>query len=137
MLAFKVFYLGLGVVLISGVLIAYKFAQIFFRERKISLGFSMQMLDAISTFLGITFRGYYEEHVVGRVIINFLEKQNLTFYESGAWGFLITKTILVFLILYILKKHYERDYLYQLALFFIAILGFVVGLRNAINLIFL
>ncbi len=135
--AFKVFHLGLGVTLISGVIIAYKFAQTFFKERRVSLSFSMQMLDALSTFLGITFRGYYEEHVVGRAIINFLEKKNLTFYGSGAWGFLIIKITLAFLILFILEKYYKEEDLYPLVLFFIAILGFVVGLRNAINLIFL
>lgn len=134
---FSHFYLFLGLVLMATVALSYALAIYIFHDSLISLSFAMQMFDAVSTFIGITFRDYYEEHVLGREIINFLENHNLTFYGSGAWGFMLTKTVFVLLLLYFIKKYYENDKYYYPILFFISLIGFVVGLRNAINLIFL
>ncbi|NPA38366.1 MAG: DUF63 family protein [Candidatus Nanohaloarchaeota archaeon] len=135
--AFEHFYWQYGITAIVMTAVFYGLSFKIIQDSYASFAYAMQMLDASTTFLSITFRGFYEEHMLARELIAFAEHHNVVLFGSGAWSFLVMKALLVGAILYAVKKYYSSTSLYSILIYFTALLGLAVGLRNLINLVFL
>ena len=94
-----------------------------------------QMLDALSTFVAMTFLGFKEEHILAKNLILYTEKLNMTFYGSGAWSFLVLKILIVYFALYLIEKYITDIKEKRLIKYFIIMLGFIVGTRNLLNIL--
>ena len=94
-----------------------------------------QMFDGITTFMAITFLGFSEEHVLARNLIEYMEKLNLTINGSGAWAFLVLKIFVVSFVIYVIDKYITDLKERRLIKYFIIMLGFIVGLRNLLNIL--
>jgi len=87
--------------------------------------FFAHMLDASATFLGIQFLGYWELHVVPRLLIS----------KFGPWIMIPAKAILFLAILYILDKE-EDESLKNFVKFVLIVLGLGPGLRDSLRMTF-
>ena len=85
-----------------------------------------QALDGAATFVGVTFLGYSEQHVVGNAIFSLF---------GGPWAFLLIKIIFSFVVVEVVRKEKlqeeEKTYLYLL----ITVLGLGPGLRDALRML--
>lgn len=90
------------------------------------LVFFSQMFDGSATFLGITFLGYWEMHVIPRLLISIF----------GAWIMLPMKIIVFVPILYILDSIEENTELVNFVKFVLIVLGLAPGLRDALRMMF-
>ncbi len=89
---------------------------------------SLQMFDATTTFVAMSFFGYYEQHVVPTLFINIF----------GPISFVIVKLIVVVSVLYIIDNFYEsksidKEFALYLKLI-MGILGAATGTRDIISL---
>ncbi len=87
--------------------------------------FFSHMLDASATFIGIQYLGYWELHVVPRLLIS----------KFGAWIMIPAKIIVFLLILYVLDKE-EDENLRNFIKFVLIVLGLAPGVRDSIRMTF-
>ncbi len=88
--------------------------------------FFSQMLDGSATFLGITFLGYWEMHVIPRLLISIF----------GAWIMLPLKIVIFAVVLYALDSVEENRDLVNFLKFVLIVLGLAPGLRDALRMTF-
>ena len=88
--------------------------------------FFSQMLDGSATFLGITFLGYWEMHVIPRLLISIF----------GAWIMLPLKIVIFSVVLYALDSVEENRDLVNFLKFVLIVLGLAPGLRDALRMTF-
>ncbi len=79
---------------------------------------SALLLDTTASIINVYYKGYYEEHIISRIL---LDKNPLLF--------LLVRVILIFLITYYAKKE-GLNHLDKFLLFFVFILGLASGFRN-------
>jgi len=93
------------------------------------------LMDASGSFIGITFFGFSEEHVLGGKLISYAETLGLTVFGSGAWVMFLLKLVVLLPVLYYIDSRSEdmQEAKYIKTLIFV--LGFAVGLRNAFNIL--
>ncbi len=96
------------------------------KENKILLG--VHGFDSIVTFVSIDYFNYYELHVLPRYIINL---------TGTGISFVILKLAVVSAVLYLIDRSKEEKEFKNFIKFAIGLLGFVPGLRDFINLIWL
>ncbi len=85
-----------------------------------------QMTDGFATFLGIQYLGYWELHVVPRLLIG-------TF---GPWIMVPAKFFLFLAILYLLDVSEEGEDVKEFIKFVLMVLGFAPGIRDALRMMF-
>ena len=109
--------------------IAYHFATAKFarhmHNRLSEMVFFAHMLDASATFLGIQFLGYWELHVIPRLLIS----------KFGPWIMLPAKAMLFVAILYVLDTEKDEN-LKNFIKFVLIALGLGPGLRDALRMTF-
>ena len=88
--------------------------------------FFSQMLDGSATFLGISFLGYWEMHVIPRLLISVF----------GPWIMLPLKVVVFTSVLYILDSMEENRELVNFIKFVLIVLGLAPGLRDALRMTF-
>lgn len=88
--------------------------------------FFSHMLDGAATFLGISYLGYWELHVLPRFLIE-------TF---GAWVMIPAKFIVFFAVLYVLDTSDEDTNLKNFLKFVLIVLGMAPGVRDALRMTF-
>ncbi len=89
--------------------------------------FFSQMLDGSATFIGTTFLGYWEMHVIPRIFIHYF----------GGWIMLPLKIIVFTVILYFLDSSAEENReLVNFIKFVLIVLGLAPGLRDALRMTF-
>ncbi len=79
---------------------------------------SALLLDTTASIINVHYKGYYEEHLLSRILL-----------EKNPILFLLIRLILIFLITLYAKKR-DLSYLEKFLLFFIFILGLAPGFRN-------
>ena len=119
-----------ALVMAGGFLTAYcaitsRFYRKMFNKLSCAVFFS-QMLDGSATFLGISFLGYWEMHVIPRLLISIF----------GAWIMLLLKVIVFSAVLYILDSVEENRELVNFVKFVLIVLGLAPGLRDALRMTF-
>ncbi len=87
--------------------------------------FFAHMLDASATFYGITYLGYWELHVIPRILI----------HNFGSWILIPTKFAVFTIILYILEKE-ENLQLRNYIKFVLLVLGLAPAVRDITRMIF-
>ena len=85
-----------------------------------------QMTDGFATFLGIQYLGYWELHVLPRLLIG-------TF---GPWVMVPAKFFLFLAILYLLDTSEEGEDVKEFVKFVLMVLGFAPGIRDALRMMF-
>lgn len=95
------------------------------------------MMDAAGSFLGITFFGFSEEHVLGRSLIAYAESVGWTIFGSGAWVMFLLKIVVLVPVLYYIDKYSEDMQETKYIKTIIFVLGLAVGLRNGFNILIL
>ena len=93
-------------------------------ENKATL--SVQMIDAVTTFVSMNYFGYGEQHVVPNIIIS---------ATGTPFSFVLVKLAVVILGLNIIDKYSEDEESRNLFKFAIALLGMGPGLRSLLRLI--
>ncbi len=96
------------------------------KENKILLG--VHGFDSIVTFVAIDYFNYRELHVLPRYIIN---------VTGTGLSFVILKLIVVGVVLYMIDRSKEEKEFKDFIKFAIGLLGFVPGMRDFINLVWL
>jgi len=92
-----------------------------------------QLLDACGSFVGITYYGFWEKHVLGRSLMNLLESKNLLLINgSAAWIMIALKLIFVPLALWLVDKHSKDETEARFVKLIIIILGIGIGTRNVL-----
>ncbi len=89
------------------------------------LVFFSHSLDAAATCIGISFLGYWELHVIPRILIHLF----------GPWVLIPVKIIVFFLILYVLDKERD-DNVKNFIKFVLIVLGLGPALRDSIRMTF-
>ncbi|MFQ5405675.1 MAG: DUF63 family protein [Candidatus Micrarchaeia archaeon] len=86
-----------------------------------------QVFDGSATFIGTTFAGYGEQHVVGNLIIDFF---------GGSWAFLLVKIAFAIAVVWIAKTEFSPDEQDQRAyvLILIMVMGLAPGLRDVLRI---
>ncbi len=111
--------------LIAYAAVTSRFCRRMFNRLSCAVFFS-QMLDGSATFLGITFLGYWEMHVIPRLLISMF----------GAWIMLPLKVVVFTAVLYILDTVEESENLVNFVKFVLIVLGLAPGLRDALRMTF-
>lgn len=88
--------------------------------------FFSHMLDGCATFLGITYLGYWELHVLPRFLIE----------NFGAWIMIPAKFAVFFAVLYVLDTTDEDTNLKNFLKFVLVVLGMAPGVRDALRVTF-
>ena len=92
-----------------------------------------QLLDACGSFIGITYYGFWEKHVLGRYLINALESKNLLLINgSAAWIMIALKLVVVPIALWIIDRYAENELERRFIKLLIIILGIGIGTRNVL-----
>ncbi len=92
-----------------------------------------QLLDACGSFVGITYYGFWEKHVLGRSLMNILESKNtLLINGSAAWVMIALKLLFVPLALWLVDKHSKDETEARFIKLLIIILGLGIGTRNVL-----
>ncbi len=102
-----------------------KFCRRMFNKLSCAVFFS-QMLDGSATFLGISFLGYWEMHVIPRLLISIF----------GPWIMLPLKIVVFSAVLYLLDSVEESKDLVNFVKFVLIVLGLAPGLRDALRMTF-
>jgi len=111
--------------LLAYYILTSRFCQKMCNRLSLAVFFS-QMLDGSSTFLGITFLGYWEMHVIPRLLISIF----------GAWIMLLLKIVIFTVVLYALDSIEENRDLVNFLKFVLIVLGLAPGLRDALRMTF-
>ncbi len=94
-----------------------------------SAAFFSQVFDGAATFVGTTFAGYGEQHVVGNAVIDFF---------GGSWAFLLLKIAFALAVVWVAKKEFSKDAKDReqraFVLLLIAIMGLAPGLRDILRI---
>ncbi len=106
-------------------LITSKFYSKMYNKLSCAVFFS-QMLDGSATFIGITFLGYWEMHVIPRILIS----------HFGGWIMLPLKIVVFSIILYVLDSSEENEEIINFVKFVLIVLGLAPGLRDALRMTF-
>ena len=88
--------------------------------------FFSHILDGAATFLGISYLGYWELHVLPRFLIE----------AFGAWVMIPAKFIVFFAVLYVLDTSDEDANLKNFLKFVLIVLGMAPGVRDALRMTF-
>ncbi|MDY6985438.1 MAG: DUF63 family protein [Candidatus Thermoplasmatota archaeon] len=81
-----------------------------------------QSLDATATYIGLSYFGYYEKHVLPSLFMDF----------AGPWVMIPIKLAVVFLIIYAIKD--EDETIKKIILLLVIILGLAPGIRDALRI---
>jgi uncharacterized membrane protein len=92
-----------------------------------------QLLDACGSFVGITYYGFWEKHVLGRYLIDLLGSKNLLLIKgSAAWVMILLKLLVVPIALWIVDRYAEEETERRFVKLLIIILGIGIGTRNTL-----
>ena len=83
------------------------------------------LLDASSTFVALTFFGFYEQHVLPNIFINTL--------KLGPWAMFPLKIAVVWAVLYYIDKSKEDPFFKRFLKIVILILGLALGIRDFLS----
>jgi uncharacterized membrane protein len=83
------------------------------------------MLDASATFYGVTYLGYWELHVIPRMLIN----------SFGAWVLIPVKFAVFLIILYVLERERDEN-VKNFVKFVLVVLGLAPALRDMLRMLF-
>lgn len=123
------FVLPTALAIATAFALAYHLATLRFAKhmhnRLSELVFFSHMLDASATFLGIQFLGYWELHVIPRLLIS----------KFGPWIMLPSKAMLFIAILYVLDTEKDEN-LKNFIKFVLIALGLGPGLRDSLRMTF-
>jgi uncharacterized membrane protein len=86
-----------------------------------------QVIDGAATFIGVTFGGYYEQHVVANTIFSFF---------GSSFSFYVIKIIFALAVLFILRKEAQDKDEHIYILILITIFGLAPGMRDGLRLLF-
>ncbi|MFH1445295.1 MAG: DUF63 family protein [Nanoarchaeota archaeon] len=86
---------------------------------------SAHMLDASATFVALSMFGYLEQHVVPRLLINFM----------GPASMFLLKLVVVIPVLYIIDRYAEDGDFKNFLKIVVLILGLAPGMRDALRLL--
>ncbi len=94
-----------------------------------SAAFFSQAFDGVATFVGTTFAGYGEQHVVGNAVIDFF---------GGSWAFFLLKIAFAFAVVWVAKKEFSNGAKDReqraFVLLLIAVMGLAPGLRDILRI---
>ncbi len=94
------------------------------------------LLDAAGTFVSMTYYGFTEKHVLGRVMIEFLETNDIFLINgSGSWIMFALKLAVIPLALWAIDKYSENELEKKYLKMIIIILGLGIGIRNSFLLL--
>ena len=88
--------------------------------------FFSHMVDGFATFLGIQFLGYWELHVLPRLLIDIF----------GPWIMVVAKLVVFVLVLYVLDSVDEDENFRNFIKFILVVLGLAPGVRDALRMTF-
>ncbi len=89
------------------------------------LAMASHMFDATTTFVAMTFFGYYEQHVLPAFLINL----------SGPWIMFPLKLIFLIPIIYLINKYSESENMRKFFLLAIYVIGLAPALRNLLRVL--
>lgn len=89
------------------------------------MALAAHMFDATTTFVAMTFFGYYEQHVLPTFLINL----------SGPWIMFPLKLIFLVPIIYLINKYSEDENLRKFLLLAIFVIGLAPALRNTLRVL--
>ncbi len=87
--------------------------------------FFSHMLDASATFYGVTYLGYWELHVIPRMLIN----------AFGAWVLIPVKFAVFLAVLYVLERERDEN-VKNFVKFVLVVLGLAPALRDMLRMLF-
>ena len=86
---------------------------------------SAHIFDATTTFVGMNFFGYYEQHVLPNFLINL----------SGPWVMFPLKIIVITPIIFFINKYSEKENMRKFLLLAVYLIGLAPALRNTLRIL--
>lgn len=106
-----------------------------YRNSLNKLALTAQLFDGTSSFIGITFFDFWEKHILGRFLLEFLESKGwLLVNSSGSWIIILLKIIVITVVLFSIDKYGESEYEKKFLKMLIFGLGLMLGLRNSMEI---
>ena len=127
--------IGLGMAIWVAIIVLAGKKTKLFRSQWNQATLLAQLWDGTSSFIGITFFGYWEKHLLGRSLIEFFEGHNLLLINnSAAWTLMLMKLAVISAALYFIDKDCHDEHERKFFKLLILLLGLILGLRNSLQL---